>query len=135
MAWWSTGSWLRSPLTSRTARAGVKASTTPLHEPVGLEVLTAVADGQAVLSLAGELDCHTVRLLRKTLDELDGQAVPRLVFDLARLSFIDSSGLHQLVVALSRQRERGGDVVLQAPTPQTKRVLDIVGLSQIFTVV
>ena len=57
-----------------------------------------------------------------------------LVVDLSGLTFIDSTGLHELVVALKRQRARGGEIVLRAPSAQTMRVLEIVGLDQLFTI-
>ncbi len=50
------------------------------------------------------------------------------------LEFIDSTGLHQLVIALERQREAGGDVVLRSPRPHVMRVLAIAGLSGVFDV-
>ncbi len=46
---------------------------------------------------------------------------------------IDSSGLREFAVALKRQREIGGDLVLRAPTMQVRRVLDTVGLSEMLT--
>ncbi len=42
--------------------------------------------------------------------------------------------LNQLVKALQRQRECGGHVVLHAPSDQTLRVLDLVGLTKRFTI-
>ncbi len=57
-----------------------------------------------------------------------------MVLDLSELRFIDSSGLNHLVKALKRQRERGGEVVLHAPSAQTLRVLDLVGLTTLFTI-
>jgi anti-anti-sigma factor len=57
-----------------------------------------------------------------------------IVIDASSLDFIDSSGLHQLVQALKRQREVGGDLVLHRPTAQTMRVLEIVGLDKVLTI-
>ena len=58
-----------------------------------------------------------------------------LVIDVSGLEFIDSCGLHQLVLALKRQGEVGGEVVLRSPRPNTLRVLEMVGLTQAFRVV
>jgi anti-anti-sigma factor len=57
------------------------------------------------------------------------------VLDLTALSFIDSSGISQLIVALKRQRELGGDVILRSPPDQARRVLEIAGLTRVFTIV
>jgi anti-anti-sigma factor len=104
------------------------------QDPGGFHVVRAHDDGQIVLRLTGELDCDTAPVLRQALDELGGRTAATLVLDVAELQFIDSSGLHELVQALHRQRAAGGEVVLKQPTPQTMRVLEIVGLSPLFRI-
>ena len=100
----------------------------------GFDVATNVLDGQALLHLAGELDCATAPRLRMALNDLRDRTVTTLVLDLTRLTFIDSSGLHEIVVALERQRESGGQLVLRDPSPATRRVLEMVGLSQVLRI-
>lgn len=55
--------------------------------------------------------------------------------DLSAPEFIDSTGLNTLVVAVKRQRETGGDIVLRAPRAETLKVLEIVGLTQVFAII
>ena len=110
------------------------AYTAQSRGPEGFQVVSSGVDGQVVLQLAGELDCDTVPVLRQALDQLCSRTVPTLVLDLAELQFIDSSGLHELVRALRRQREVGGEVVLRQPSAQTMRVLEIVGLAPLFRI-
>lgn len=90
-------------------------------------------EGQPELRLVGELDIGTAGYLRSALAEVAGQGAT-IVLDLSGLGFVDSSGLHELVVAVKRQRAAGGDIVLRHPSPQTLRVLEIVGLTQLFVV-
>jgi anti-sigma B factor antagonist len=106
----------------------------PITDPAGLVVDATVVDGSATVRLAGELDVATAGALRSTLCRLDDQGVHSVVVDLAELGFIDSSGLSELVQALSRSRAAGGDVVLRRPTPATRKVLEIVGLTELFAV-
>jgi anti-anti-sigma factor len=84
------------------------------------------------LRLVGELDLGTAGRLRQAFEQVPATAT--VVVDLAELDFIDSSGLHELVVALKRQRAAGGDVVLRSPSGPTLRVLEIVGLTKLFRV-
>jgi anti-anti-sigma factor len=86
------------------------------------------------LRLVGELDVGTAAAVRQALRRASEDGVDTVVVDLSGLSFIDSTGLHELVVAHKRQQARGGEVVLQAPTAQTRRVLEIVGLDRLFTI-
>ena len=55
-------------------------------------------DGTALLSIAGELDRATEVAVRAALDAVLAQQQVRVVFDPARIEFIDSCGL-LLVVA------------------------------------
>jgi anti-sigma B factor antagonist len=97
-------------------------------------VETMMVDREAVLRLSGGLDMHSAEAFGEAARLVHVQAIPNLILDLSALDFIDSSGLHQFVISLKRQREIGGDVVLRAPSGHVRRVLDIVGLSEIFTV-
>ena len=61
---------------------------------------------------------------------MDGEAEGRveLVIDLARLSFIDVSGLNVLVLAARRARAAGGSLVLRSPSRHVRRLLDVLRL-------
>ncbi|MGH9224377.1 MAG: STAS domain-containing protein [Acidimicrobiales bacterium] len=91
-------------------------------------------EGEAVLRLQGELDIATVGALDEAVESLAALGLPTVVVDVSALTFIDSSGLHRLVVLLKRQREHGGEVVLRAPPPQVVRVLEIVGLTRVMKI-
>ena len=100
----------------------------------GFRAEQVMVDGHAVLHLHGEVDYETAPDLDAALRSVEALGVPRIVLDMAGLKFIDTSGLNRLVVALKRQREAGGDVILRSPGHQTLRVLEIVGLTQVFTI-
>ena len=93
-----------------------------------------VEDSHAVLHLYGDVDYETAPWLDDALRSVEALGLSQIVLDLSGLAFIDSSGLNRLVVALKRQREQGGDVVLRSPGQHTLRVLEIVGLTQVFTI-
>ena len=98
----------------------------------GIESL--MVDDQAVLRLSGELDMDSAEVFAEAARRVHAEGIPCLVLDLSALDFVDSSGLSQFVLALKRQREIGGEVVLQAPTGPVKRVLEIVGMNEIFQI-
>ncbi len=88
----------------------------------------------ATARLVGELDLFTAPTLHEGLLGLFEAGVRSLTLDLSELDFIDSTGLAELVQALKRHRESGGDLVLRSPSPPTARALEISGLDRIFTV-
>src|SRR5690348_13246755 len=87
-----------------------------------------VAD-TTVVTLSGQLDLDTAHLLREVLEPLLEQPVPRIVVDLAGLTFCDSIGLSALAVGHNRCTEAGGYLRLSAPTPFLIKVLAVVGLT------
>ena len=97
-------------------------------------VVTEEEAGRAV-HLRGELDMSTAALLRDELARLTGDGATHITLDLGELAFIDSTGLSVLITALKRLRQQGGDMVLRAPRPGTQKVLEITGLTEVFSIV
>ena len=92
-------------------------------------------DGMVVVEVAGELDLHTAPVLRdRLLDVIDGQGNHFVTVDLGAVGFLDSTAVHVLVQALKRVRQRGGDLELARVPPPARRVLEICGLTKIFTI-
>lgn len=73
--------------------------------------------------LAGELDIGAAGHFRQAFAALEHRA-GTIVVDLSALTFVDSTGLHELVVAHKRQQASGGELVLQAPSALTRRARD-----------
>jgi anti-sigma B factor antagonist len=86
-------------------------------------------NGATVVSLRGQLDIDTAQQLRDVLDALLDTPVPRIVVDVADLTFCDSIGLSALALAYNRCAEAGGYLRLAGPTPFLLRMLTVVGLT------
>jgi anti-anti-sigma factor len=80
--------------------------------------------GVVTLSIAGELDLASVESVRETVDRLVNGDVPRVVFDLGGLRFMDSSGI-AMMLQVSR---RVGKVEVRNVTPIVRRVIEVTGL-------
>jgi anti-anti-sigma factor len=85
-------------------------------------------EDQVVVVLAGELDIATIERVKDALDELDQAPASRLVIDLSRLSFLDSTGLAMFVALERRCRENGGPALEIRPgPPAVQRLFELVG--------
>jgi anti-sigma B factor antagonist len=104
----------------------------PDFDGFGIHVLQ--TDGAAMVCLAGELDIATAPRLRQELLWLVNSGVRAVTVDLARLTFIDSSGLSVLVMAMKRFREAGGDLELRSPNPATQHIFEVTGLTKVFAI-
>jgi len=92
-------------------------------------------DGKrCVAALEGELDVSTSEALRAELLQLIDDGGRDIVIDMSELLLIDSTGLGVLVGVLKRILQHGGEMVLKAPRPAARRVFDITGLDQVFTI-
>jgi anti-anti-sigma factor len=95
-----------------------------------LTIETAVEDGVAVVSIDGELDSGNVDTLTEAIAAIAANRRERLVFDLARLRFMDSAGI---AVLINAAREIA-TVELRNPSPIVRRVLEATGLMSVFEV-
>lgn len=97
--------------------------------------MTVATEGDStVIDLSGDLDFHTARRLREKLLELHAAGVNKVVLDMASLDFIDSSGLSVLVAGLKRLKNSDGNLSLRAVPEQTRRVLEVSGLSRVLSI-
>jgi anti-anti-sigma factor len=86
-------------------------------------------DGTVVVT--GELDVLNAPELRECLRRCIADGFFEITLDLAALSFIDSSGIAVLVGTLRDLESHAGRLVIQHPSTQVQRVLDITGLADL----
>ncbi len=88
----------------------------------------------AICRLTGDLDAGTATELVSVLEREIDRGANRLVLDLGRVSYIDSSGLGALVKVLKKARLGGGDVKLAGLEPEVRKVLELTRLDKIFEI-
>ncbi|HEX2179349.1 MAG TPA: STAS domain-containing protein [Actinomycetota bacterium] len=89
---------------------------------------------KSIIGLVGDLDFHTARRLREQLLASHADGIHDVVLDMTELEFIDSSGLSVLVAGLKRLRDSGGSLTLRSVPDQTRRVLEVSGLSRVLSI-
>ncbi|MFP5320085.1 MAG: STAS domain-containing protein [Acidimicrobiia bacterium] len=88
----------------------------------------------AVVRVTGELDLQTAPELESRLLQLATDGANQVIVDMADTDFIDSTGLHALIVGVKELRGRGGDLVVRAPSPNTARLLQMSGFDTVVQV-
>jgi anti-sigma B factor antagonist len=78
------------------------------------------------------IDATTAWDLRPALLRSVYASGPELWVDLARVTFIDSTGLGMLVGVLKEAREANGDVHLMNAGREVRRILQVTGLEALF---
>jgi len=93
--------------------------------------LVEVIGGVPVVAAPEEIDITGADELRAALLDAAGNGRGRLVVDMSRTRFCDSSGLHALVAAHQRSQAECGEMLLVIPDAAVLRVLAITGLDQV----
>ncbi len=91
----------------------------------------AQGNGVVVARPVGRLDLISAAATKTRLSETAAGGHPRIVIDLAGVSFIDSTGLGALIGALKAARQHGGDLRLARPTDQAKLLLSLTALDRV----
>jgi len=104
----------------------------PAPAPGGLTISSGSEDGAPSIVLVGELDLSGAGQMEASLAEAEralarGGERARLLIDLSRLTFLDSTGLRLLLQADMRAREGGYELVLRRGGPSVQRVFEVTG--------
>ena len=96
--------------------------------------VTARRDGNhAVIDVVGEFDLAATSEFAACA-QLLLQSVQRVVVDLSKVSFLDSSGLNALLRLRQAANEAGGSVTLRDPTDRVRKLLSRAGLTDILPI-
>ena len=87
-----------------------------------------------ILALEGEVDLHRAPEIRAALAPLVAQKVPRLLIDLTKVRYIDSSGLAVLIETLQRVMAYGGRFGLCGLSESVRAIFHVACLDQVFRI-
>ena len=103
-------------------------------EDVRLHIMSPESD-VLELRIAGEVDLATVEPVRTAAERAARSGDYRLiVFDLEEVTFIDSTGLHELADSSRMMAAAGGAGEVRCSAPNLRKVLSILGLDRVFTI-
>lgn len=85
--------------------------------------------------LAGSIDASTVHIFQQELEKARRQGVNKLVLDVSKIKYVNSTGLGSLVKYADAFRAAGGGLVLLKVPPKVKIVIEMLGLHEFFEMV
>ena len=92
-------------------------------------------DKTAILELTGSIDLSSSPAVRKILlNELRESRTPRVILNLEKVKYIDSSGVASLVEGLRASRDIGSRLLLFGLSPIVREVLQLSRLLKIFEI-
>ena len=99
-----------------------------------MQIQKRIEDDIAVLSLDGRLDLTSAKDLKDASKQVLENESKKMILNLDKVDFINSSGLGALVSILKEVRSSDGSMKLTNLAPYVKEVFDITHLSNIFEI-
>lgn len=85
-----------------------------------------------IVRLSGELDHHTSEDVRTKIDEtLSNDRFPHVVFNLQKVTFMDSSGLGVILGRYKQINQLGGTLAVCSLTPPVYKLFELSGMFKI----
>lgn len=101
-----------------------------------MQVFTKLSKSTLYVYLDGELDQSVADKLRAELDKcILSNGVERVVFNLKKLSFMDSTGIGLILGRYKKLRHNHIPLFFDEPSPQIDKVLKVSGLYNIIPVI
>ena len=91
-------------------------------------------NGLTVCHIDGEVDINSSPDIKKSFDKLISKKTPKVVINLSRVAYVDSSGLATLVEILKNMRTYGGKMRLANLSPKIKSLFEITKLEKLFEI-
>ena len=86
------------------------------------------------LSLNGRLDMQGTETINVKFTYLTTVNPGKFIVDLSQVSFLASIGIRMLLTCARAQSSRGGKMVLAAPQPAVRKVIEAAGVDQLVPV-
>ena len=97
-----------------------------------LAIIDNRSDGSHVVALRGELDMGSASSLRQYFEGMSWNGSPALIVDLSGLTFMDSSGLAEMIWIERKARAAGARIALVPGPTEVQRVFEISGMIDSF---
>ena len=91
-------------------------------------------DRPNVLPLEGEIDLHVSPNIAASLQMMIEKKPGKLIVDLSRVTYIDSSGLAVLIEAMQDVEEHGGNFALAGLQETVRAIFEMARLDQVFRI-
>ena len=99
---------------------------------MSMKASTRQVDGVTIVDLSGRITLGEGSVvLRDTIKDLLGKGAKQILLNLSDVSYIDSSGIGELVSAFTSVRNQGGELKL---LHLTKKVHDLLQITKLYTV-
>jgi len=87
-----------------------------------------------VISMIGDLDLHSLQKAKDLVQKLVDAKKTRIIFDLERVNYIDTSGLGFFLGTLRKLKDRQGDMRLVNPNAYISGIFNLINLNKMIDI-
>ena len=91
-------------------------------------------DDVVICNIVGDIDINSSPDIRKSFEKLVSGKEGKMVINLSKVSYIDSSGLATLVELLKKTKNYGGIMKLSGLTEKVRGLFEITKLEKLFQI-
>ena len=99
-----------------------------------MQVNINVKDGISICKVDGEIDINTAPKFKKAFDKLMKEQGGKVIINMEKVGYIDSSGLATLVELLKNFRKAGSRLKLVCLSSKVKSLFEITKLEKLFDI-
>lgn len=103
----------------------------------GLDIKISKVEGEDATALAemtGAIDGNTVSAFQEKLEQIKAEGYQRLVLDMSKIKYVNSTGLGSLVKYADSFKQSGGGMALIKVPAKVKIVIEMLGLNAFFDI-
>ena len=101
---------------------------------MSIKITSTINKDSAVLAIVGEVDMFSSPEARKEIGALVAEKIPKIVVDLAGVSYMDSSGVATLIEGLQMCHKYNGTLVVAGLRQNVREVFELTKLDKIFKI-
>jgi anti-sigma B factor antagonist len=105
----------------------------PPGEDMSLAISSRIVSGVVIVDIVGRL-CFLDVALGERVNEWLKEGYRAFVLNLANVSYVDSSGLGQLITISTSIQSKGGQLILLRPTDHLRALFQITKLNTVFNI-
>ena len=91
-------------------------------------------NGMTVCVVEGEVDINSSPAIKKAFDKIISSKAPKVVINLSKVTYVDSSGLATFVEILKNMKTYGGRMRLTNLSVKIKSLFEITKLEKLFEI-
>jgi anti-sigma B factor antagonist len=103
-------------------------------EDKSMDITERAENDVTVFVLAGRIDTQGAVEMDNALQAAVSQGKHKMVLDMGEVRYISSAGLRTLADVLTKNKRANGDLKLAALSPRVRRVLEIIGFDNFFSI-